>query len=60
MRESGASDAQLTTLYYGASRKLKDAEILAGAVRGAYPKMAVKEVYYGGQPSSDYVVCIER
>jgi len=59
VRESGAADAQLTTLYYGASRKLKDAEALAGAVRGAYPKMAV-EVYYGGQPSSDYVVCIER
>jgi fatty acid kinase len=59
VRESGASDAQLTTLYYGASRKLKDAELLAGAVRSAYPKMAV-EVYYGGQPSSDYLVCIER
>ncbi|HEY5095940.1 MAG TPA: DAK2 domain-containing protein [Candidatus Eremiobacteraceae bacterium] len=59
VRESGTSDAQLTTLYYGASRKLKDAEALAGAVRVAYPKMAV-EVYYGGQPSSDYVVCIER
>lgn len=59
VRESGASDAQLTTFYYGASRKLKDAETLAGAVRGAYPKMSV-EVYYGGQPSSDYVVSIER
>ena len=59
VRESGASDAQLATFYYGANRKLKDAETLAGAVRGAFPKMAV-EVYYGGQPSSDYVVCIER
>jgi dihydroxyacetone kinase-like predicted kinase len=59
VREGGASDAQLTTIYYGASRKLKDAETLAAAVRKAYPSMAV-EVYYGGQPSSDYLVSIER
>jgi dihydroxyacetone kinase-like predicted kinase len=59
VREGGENDAQLTTLYYGAGRKLKDAETLADSVRAAYPKMAV-EVYYGGQPSSDYVVCIER
>jgi fatty acid kinase len=59
VREGGASDAQLTTIYYGASRKLKEAETLADTVRKAYPSMAV-EVYYGGQPSSDYLVCVER
>jgi dihydroxyacetone kinase-like predicted kinase len=59
VREGEASDAQLTTIYYGASRKLKDAETLAAAIRKAYPAMAV-EVYYGGQPSSDYLVSIER
>jgi len=59
VRESDAADAQLTTLYYGAGRKLKDAETLADALRSEYPRMSV-EVYYGGQPSSDYVVSIER
>jgi DAK2 domain fusion protein YloV len=59
VRESASADAQLTTLYYGTSRKLKEAEALADAVRAAYPTMSV-EVYYGGQASSDYVVSIER
>ncbi|HKW44814.1 MAG TPA: DAK2 domain-containing protein [Candidatus Eremiobacteraceae bacterium] len=59
VREGDAADAQLATLYYGAGRKLKDADAVASAIRAAYPEMAV-EVYYGGQPSSDYVVCIER
>ncbi len=59
VRDSGVTDAALITLYYGNARKLKDAEAVAEALRSAYPKTAV-EVYYGGQPSSDYVISIER
>jgi fatty acid kinase len=54
-----AGDASLLSLYYGASRKLKDAEAIAQTVRAAQPQLAV-EVYYGGQASSDYVISIER
>jgi fatty acid kinase len=57
--DAGVPDASLITLYYGSVRKLKDAEAVAEALRSAYPKTAV-EVYYGGQPSSDYVISIER
>jgi dihydroxyacetone kinase-like predicted kinase len=57
--QSGAGDASLITLYYGSARKLKDADNVAEALRQAYPNTAV-EVYYGGQPSSDYVISIER
>jgi len=57
--ESGARDASLITLYYGSTRKLKEADHVAEALRQAYPNTAV-EVYYGGQSSSDYVISIER
>jgi len=59
VRESGVDDASLITVYYGGARKLKEADAVAEALRGAYPKSAV-EVYYGGQRSSDYVISIER
>jgi DAK2 domain fusion protein YloV len=59
VRDAGASDASLITLYYGGARKLKEAEEVAEALRQTYPSAAV-EAYYGGQPSSDYVVSVER
>jgi uncharacterized protein len=59
VREAHATDASLITVYYGSVRKLKDAETVAAALRGAYPRSAV-EVYYGGQAGSDYVISIER
>ncbi|HLJ85091.1 MAG TPA: DAK2 domain-containing protein [Candidatus Eremiobacteraceae bacterium] len=59
LRDAGAGDASLLSLYYGTNRKLKDAEAVAAAVRTAHPQLAV-EVYYGGQASSDYVISIER
>lgn len=58
MVAESASEASLITIYYGSVRKLKDAQVLAKALRTAYPKTAV-EVYYGGQDSSDYVLSIE-
>lgn len=59
VRDAQATTASLITLYYGSVRKLKDAELLAKALRDAYPKSAV-EVYYGGQAASDYVISLER
>jgi DAK2 domain fusion protein YloV len=59
VRAAGAGDAGLTTIYYGANRKLKEAEAVAQALRTAYPVMSV-ETYYGGQPASDFVISIER
>ena len=56
---AGAGDAGLATIYYGGGRKLKDAEEIAGVIHQAYPSMTV-ETYYGGQPTSDFVISIER
>ena len=56
---AGAAAVALITVYYGGTRKLKDAEAVAEALRAAYPNTAV-EVYYGGQSSSDYVISVER
>jgi uncharacterized protein len=59
VREAGALDASLSTIYYGGGRKLKDAESVARALESSYPNMAV-EAYYGGQTSSEYVISIEK
>ncbi len=59
VREAEATNASLITLYYGGMRKRKDAELLAKALRAAYPNTVV-EAYYGGQAASDYVISIER
>ena len=59
VRAADAGSAGLTTIYYGTSRKLKEAEDVARALSEAYPSMAV-ETYYGGQPASDFVISVER
>jgi dihydroxyacetone kinase-like predicted kinase len=59
VRAADAHDATLVTVYYGGARKLKEAESLSESLRAAYPNTTV-ETYYGGQPSSDYVISIER
>lgn len=56
---AGAGDASLATIYYGGGRKLKDAEEVASVIHEAYPSMTV-ETYYGGQPTSDFVISVER
>lgn len=59
VRAARADRASLVTLYYGGGRKLKDAEAIAQALTATYPSLAV-ETYYGGQPTSDFVISIER
>jgi DAK2 domain fusion protein YloV len=54
-----AAEGSLATIYYGSGRKLKDAEDVASALKSAYPSMTV-ETYYGGQPTSDFVISVER
>ena len=56
---AAAGGASLATIYYGAWRKLRDAEEVAAVIVRAYPSMTV-ETYYGGQPTSDFVISIER
>jgi DAK2 domain fusion protein YloV len=59
VEQAGAHNAALVTIYYGASRKLKDAESIVAALQEHLPNSAI-EAYYGGQQSSDYVISIER
>ena len=59
VRAAQAGEGGLVTIYYGSGRKLKDAEAVALALHGAHPSMAV-ETYYGGQPTSDFVISVER
>jgi uncharacterized protein len=59
VRETAGEHPSLITLYYGHTRKRKEAEGMAEALKAVYPAAAV-EAYYGGQPTSDYVISIER
>ena len=59
VRDAAGPDASLITLYYGHARKRKEAEAVVETLRNAFPAATV-EAYYGGQPSSDYVISIER
>jgi len=59
VRGSITSDPSLITLYYGHARRRKEAEAIAHTLKETFPSSAV-EAYYGGQPTSDYVVSIER
>lgn len=59
VREAAETEASLVTVYYGDRVAEKEPDRVAGALRAAFPHTEV-EVYYGGQPSSDYVISIER
>jgi len=59
IRAANASGASLATIYYGAGRRLKDAEAVGRALTAEFPAMAA-ESYYGGQQSSDFVISIEQ
>jgi len=59
VRAAESEPAALVTLYYGSARTLNDAERIAKALAAEFPRTSV-ELYYGGQPSSDYVISIER
>jgi hypothetical protein len=59
VRAATDTDPSLITLYYGHARRRNEAEELAAALKAQFPTASV-EAYYGGQPTSDYVVSIER
>lgn len=59
VRAATDADPSLITLYYGHARRRNEAEGLAAALKAGFPTASV-EAYYGGQPTSDYVVSIER
>ena len=59
VRAANAQSISLITVYYGSARKLKEADTVTEALRGAFPTSSV-ETYYGGQPSSDYIISIEK
>ncbi|MBV8170709.1 MAG: DAK2 domain-containing protein [Candidatus Eremiobacteraeota bacterium] len=59
VRASVESDPSLVTLYYGHARRRKEAEAIAQTLKAQFPSASV-EAYYGGQPTSDYVISIER
>jgi dihydroxyacetone kinase-like predicted kinase len=59
VRAATDADPSLITLYYGHARRRNEAEGLAAALKARFPTASV-EAYYGGQPTSDYVVSIER
>jgi len=59
VRDAAGSAPSLVTLYYGNTRKRAEAEAIVDALKAAFPSAGV-EAYYGGQPTSDYVISIER
>jgi dihydroxyacetone kinase-like predicted kinase len=55
----GGSEPGLLTLYYGGSQREKDARAIVERVRAAFGRLDV-EYYFGGQPSSEYLISRER
>jgi DAK2 domain fusion protein YloV len=58
-RALGAEDGGLVTLYYGGVQKERDAQKYAAAIGERFGGVEV-EYYYGGQPSIEYWISIER
>ncbi|TAM56345.1 DAK2 domain-containing protein [bacterium] len=59
VRRIGGEEGGLLTLYYGGVQKERDAERLAQRLRTESARLEV-QYYYGGQPSSEYVISLER
>ena len=55
----GAGEGGLVTLYYGAAQKERDAQKYAAMIGERFADVEV-EYYYGGQPSVEYWVSVER
>jgi DAK2 domain fusion protein YloV len=55
----GAGDGGLVTLYYGGAQKERDAQKYAGVIGERFGGVEV-EYYYGGQPSVEYWISVER
>ena len=58
-RALGAEDGGLVTLYYGGAQKERDAQKYAAAIGERFAGVEV-EYYYGGQPSVEYWISVER
>ncbi|HEY0613681.1 MAG TPA: hypothetical protein VGC96_03530, partial [Candidatus Elarobacter sp.] len=55
----GAAEGGLVTLYYGGAQKERDAQKYAAVVGERFADVDV-EYYYGGQPSVEYWISLER
>ncbi len=60
LREMGAADGGLATLYYGGVQKERDARALVERLTGAFDSSLDIEYYYGGQRALEYVISLER
>ena len=58
-RALGAADGGLVTLYYGGAQKERDAQKYAALLGERFAGVDV-EYYYGGQPSVEYWISVER
>ena len=58
VRAAASAEAELVTLYYGATLGAAQAEAYAQAVREALPEVEV-ELYAGGQPLYDFLIGVE-
>ncbi|HTD32249.1 MAG TPA: DAK2 domain-containing protein [Candidatus Elarobacter sp.] len=59
VRALGGDDGGLVTLYYGGAQKERDAQKCAAALGERFADVDV-EYYYGGQPSVEYWIGLER
>ena len=55
----GAGDGGLVTLYYGGAQRERDAQKYAAVLGERFSDVDV-EYYYGGQPSVEYWISVER
>ncbi len=55
----GAGDGGLVTLYYGGAQRERDAQKYAALLGERFSGVDV-EYYYGGQPSAEYWISVER
>jgi dihydroxyacetone kinase-like predicted kinase len=55
----GAEDGGLVTLYYGGAQRERDAQKYAALLGERFSAVEI-EYYYGGQPSAEYWISVER
>ncbi len=58
LEQAGAASAEIVTLYRGQDVRVEDANVLADALREAFPAASI-ELVAGGQPHYDYLISVE-
>jgi Predicted kinase related to dihydroxyacetone kinase len=58
LRQHGADAAEIATLYYSRGGDVARAEMLAEAIRAAFPALHV-EIHAGGQPGDSMIIALE-